>query len=661
MAALEIVTQASFLIAAVLLIQKAFGDRLHVYVRYALWLPVVLRLVLPFHVAESPVGVAQALHSVQERLTWYNAQAAQGRDENAAGGFAAGIDAEFSGSDFTDVIGGIAGGRAGRTDMPEGAADRTARGAAGQRLPIAVILTVLWLVGALAAGGFLLGAKFRFVRRLRRTRTLYTGPLESAESIAPLPVYRVKNLASPCLVGTFRPAVYVGEDLDVRSDCFRYAVLHEKVHWLHRDHLWALLRGLLVAVYWFHPLVWLAAARSVRDGELACDYGTVRRLGRQEGPAYGEMLLALAGNMEGKRIYPYGTLLRPGRSELKRRIQLVTKENNSRIWAGALAAVVMLAAAGCAFTGAETTQADTAPVADETSVETGADTAPVADETVGKTGAAAVPLADKAAGETEAPQETDALQAAEDAIRRAEEELQQQKTAEAEEVQQAVTQIAAVEEELQQRAAELEALLSELPEGSGQEAVRQELDQIGTAADELHREREALETLLATLQAEPEIVESAASDADDIFPMDPFEDSAVDSYGILFETPCANARISDTFGEKTNPDTGETIRHDGIDFAAPEGTDVTAGHDGTVYAVGFSAVYGNYVVLAHSNGQATYYCHCREITVGEGDEVKRGQKIATVGATGQATGPVLHFMVSERGEFEDPALYLEQL
>ena len=233
MAALEIVTQASFLIAAVLLIQKAFGDRLHVYVRYALWLPVVLRLVLPFHVAENPVGVAQALHSVQERLTWYNAQAAQGRDENAAGGFAAGIDAEFSGNDFTDVIGGIAGGRAGRTDIPEGAADRTARGAAGQRLPIAVILMVFWLVGALAAGGFLLGAKLRFVRRLRRTRTLYTGPLESAESITPLPVYRVKNLASPCLVGTFRPAVYVGEDLDVRSACFRYAVLHEKVHWLH--------------------------------------------------------------------------------------------------------------------------------------------------------------------------------------------------------------------------------------------------------------------------------------------------------------------------------------------------------------------------------------------------------------------------------------------
>ena len=101
--------------------------------------------------------------------------------------------------------------------------------------------------------------------------------------------------------------------------------------------------------------------------------------------------------------------------------------------------------------------------------------------------------------------------------------------------------------------------------------------------------------------------------------------------------------------------------HEGIDFAAKEGTDITAAADGVVYETGYSEKYGNYAVLLHINGDLTYYCHCREVTVKKEDQVKRGQKIATVGTTGRSTGPHLHFALSQSGYFVDPADHMQIL
>ena len=66
---------------------------------------------------------------------------------------------------------------------------------------------------------------------------------------------------------------------------------HELTHYRHLDHLWSVLRGVALAVHWWNPLVWLAAACSRRDGELACDEGALRRLGDNERIPYGEALL----------------------------------------------------------------------------------------------------------------------------------------------------------------------------------------------------------------------------------------------------------------------------------------------------------------------------------------------------------------------------------
>lgn len=93
--------------------------------------------------------------------------------------------------------------------------------------------------------------------------------------------------------------------------------------------------------------------------------------------------------------------------------------------------------------------------------------------------------------------------------------------------------------------------------------------------------------------------------------------------------------------------------HTGLDLAAPAGTPVVASAGGRVSRAGHSGRYGNLVVIDH-DGVETYYAHLSSITVAAEDVVGAGRQIGTVGATGNATGPHLHFEVREGGAARDP-------
>jgi murein DD-endopeptidase MepM/ murein hydrolase activator NlpD len=95
-------------------------------------------------------------------------------------------------------------------------------------------------------------------------------------------------------------------------------------------------------------------------------------------------------------------------------------------------------------------------------------------------------------------------------------------------------------------------------------------------------------------------------------------------------------------------------RHKGVDLTAPQGTSVFAALDGQVVTSGRHKQYGNYVVVDHGNGVSTVYAHHRLNLVHEGDIVRRGQKIAEVGRTGNATGPHLHFELRIDGLQKNP-------
>ena len=118
--------------------------------------------------------------------------------------------------------------------------------------------------------------------------------------------------------------------------------------------------------------------------------------------------------------------------------------------------------------------------------------------------------------------------------------------------------------------------------------------------------------------------------------------------------PVANVSgsyISSYFGDGRN--------HKGLDISAPAGTPIYAAETGTVVSVNSSGwAYGLHFVVDHGNGVQTLYSHCNTIQVEVGQQVARGQQIATVGRTGNATGNHLHFEVRVGGTPYNPAPFL---
>jgi len=122
--------------------------------------------------------------------------------------------------------------------------------------------------------------------------------------------------------------------------------------------------------------------------------------------------------------------------------------------------------------------------------------------------------------------------------------------------------------------------------------------------------------------------------------------------------PVNSGYISSRFGNRTDPFTGRAAFHKGIDFAGRPGTDVVAVASGVVVWSGERYGYGEMVELNHGNGYVTRYAHNSENLVVVGDTVKRGEIIATMGDTGRATGPNLHFEVLSNGRVVDPLSYI---
>ena len=115
----------------------------------------------------------------------------------------------------------------------------------------------------------------------------------------------------------------------------------------------------------------------------------------------------------------------------------------------------------------------------------------------------------------------------------------------------------------------------------------------------------------------------------------------------LMRTPINGARLSSGFGMRRHPILGYNKRHLGVDFAAPTGTPVYAGGDGTISMIGRHGNYGKYIRIRHNATYSTGYAHLNGYAKGmkRGKRVRQGQVIAYVGSTGMSTGPHLHYEV----------------
>ena len=117
-------------------------------------------------------------------------------------------------------------------------------------------------------------------------------------------------------------------------------------------------------------------------------------------------------------------------------------------------------------------------------------------------------------------------------------------------------------------------------------------------------------------------------------------------------------RVTAGFGQRMDPLSGEGAFHAGLDVSAPYGSAVEASADGIVFHAGPDAGYGNAVLIDHGYGIHTKYGHLSRVAVVVGQDVKRGQMIGSVGATGRTTGPHLHYEVRINETPVNPSRYL---
>jgi murein hydrolase activator len=119
-------------------------------------------------------------------------------------------------------------------------------------------------------------------------------------------------------------------------------------------------------------------------------------------------------------------------------------------------------------------------------------------------------------------------------------------------------------------------------------------------------------------------------------------------------------RIIAGYGAQVHPRFGTRTFRNGVDIEANEGREVEAVYGGHVIYTGWFKGYGNLIILDHDNEYYTLYAHMAEIGVKEGDDVRQGQRIGTVGDTGSLEGPRLYFEVRYQGKPQDPEQWLRQ-
>jgi len=134
-----------------------------------------------------------------------------------------------------------------------------------------------------------------------------------------------------------------------------------------------------------------------------------------------------------------------------------------------------------------------------------------------------------------------------------------------------------------------------------------------------------------------------------------------DQTELLASTPSiwpVRGYLSSGYGRRSDPFTGQTSFHPGIDVSAPRGAEIMAPADGVVVSVGRRGAYGQAIVVDHGFDVVTRYGHMEKFNVRAGQRVRRGDVIGFVGNTGRSNAPHLHYEVWVRDKLQNPIHYI---
>lgn len=307
----EAIISSSVLIVCIILVRRICKRKISARLQYALWLVVALRLIVPGIgfifpnvLPESKLSIMNLADQIEEAAQDYIGPAQDTAVMFVQDGFSF---EELPDLDKVGADGPTAVFVAGHITWTWTWVDWAQR---------------IWYMGMAIASVWMISVNIRFMRQLSKKRKKY-----EIEGFA-LPVYTVKDLASPCLYGMpGRQAVYLSEDMAENPEQRKHILAHEYCHYKHKDMLWSVLRCILLVIYWFHPLIWVAAVLSKQDCELASDEAAINFLGEEERIAYGKTLLSLISRRTSAAdIVCTATTMTFGTEGMKERIQRIAQK-----------------------------------------------------------------------------------------------------------------------------------------------------------------------------------------------------------------------------------------------------------------------------------------------------------------------------------------------
>ncbi len=326
----DFLISSSVLILGCCLIRRVSMGRISMRHIYSLWMLAAIGLcIIPFQIVSSPLSVLNVVDAVEER--WEQG----GKEETKSG---SGMYAEEG-----ETADREEGGKAAEEQLSETGKRLEMEGSIPAadfdfkneiwRKPLKdnrnFVFWGIWAAGALIMAGWMLLVNIRLKREILQKR-VPPGKKSSKkleEAWMKLPIYLVDDLDSPCLLCVKgEKGIYIPDRLLLEPESMRHAAAHEICHYRQRDLVWNRLRSVFLAVYWFHPLVWMGAWLSRQDCELSCDEAAVNLLGPQERFAYGRTLLSLVGDTGRPRGLVYeGTWMTAGARWMKGRISRLAR------------------------------------------------------------------------------------------------------------------------------------------------------------------------------------------------------------------------------------------------------------------------------------------------------------------------------------------------
>ncbi len=220
------------------------------------------------------------------------------------------------------------------------------------------IASIVWIIGVCL---MLIYAIFSYIRLYRLTR----------ESIKTDDCYLCDKISSPFILGIFRPRIIL--PFDISEDDKPYVLAHERAHLKRRDHLWKPLGYLLLSVYWFNPLLWVAYILLCKDIELACDEKVIKELGYDCKKPYANALINAAAPKRLITACPVAF----GETSVKTRVKNILSYKKPAFWIIIIAVILSIVVAVCFLTNPADKSGDIAtPDSSVKSVETPNNTNP---------------------------------------------------------------------------------------------------------------------------------------------------------------------------------------------------------------------------------------------------------------------------------------------